>query len=93
MNIVFKALNDQTRRKILDLLKEKDMSAGEIADKFDFSRATISHHLELLQHADLVSIVKKGQFIIYSINTTVLNEISKWIVELIDNKNENKKLS
>jgi ArsR family transcriptional regulator len=40
MNIVFKALNDQTRRKILDLLKEKDMSAGEIADQFDFSRAT-----------------------------------------------------
>jgi ArsR family transcriptional regulator len=93
MNIVFKALNDQTRRKILDLLKEKDMSAGEIADQFDFSRATISHHLELLHHADLVSSIKKGQFIIYSINTTVLNEISKWIVELIDNQNGDKKLS
>ncbi len=90
MNIVFKALNDRTRRKILDLLKEKDMSAGAIADQFDFSRATISHHLELLQHADLVSIVKKGQFIIYSINTTVLNEVLQWIVEIIDNKNENK---
>ena len=91
MNIVFKALNDQTRRKILDLLKDKDMSAGEIADNFEFSKATISHHLELLQHADLVSSVKKGQFIIYSINTTVLNEVSKWIVELMDNNNENKK--
>ena len=91
MNIVFKALNDQTRRKILDSLKNKDLSAGEIANHFDFSKATISHHLELLQHADLVSCVKKGQFIIYSINTTVLNEVSKWIVELIDNKNENKK--
>jgi ArsR family transcriptional regulator len=69
------------------------MSAGEIADQFDFSRATISHHLELLHHADLVSSIKKGQFIIYSINTTVLNEISKWIVELIDNQNGDKKLS
>jgi ArsR family transcriptional regulator len=94
MNIVFKALNDQTRRKILDLLKEKDMSAGEIADQFRFFTCdNISHHLELLQHADLVSSIKKGQFIIYSINTTVLNEISKWIVELIDNQNGDKKLS
>ena len=91
MNIVFKALNDQTRRRILDLLRDKDMTAGEIANQFDFSRGTISHHLELLQHADLVSSVKKGQFIIYSINTTVLTEISKWIVELIDNKNGNTK--
>lgn len=91
MNIVFKALNDQSRRKILDLLREKDLTAGEIADHFDFSKATISHHLELLSHADLVSKIKKGQFIIYSINTTVLNEVSKWIVELINNQDEDKK--
>ena len=90
MNTVFKALNDQTRRKILDLLKEKDMSAGEIAGHFNVSWPTISHHLELLHHADLVSNIRRGQFIIYSINTTVLSELSKWIMDIIDNKNEEK---
>jgi DNA-binding transcriptional ArsR family regulator len=59
----------------------------------EISRATISHHLELLHHADLVSSIKKGQFIIYSINTTVLTDVSKWIVELINNQHGDKKIS
>ena len=82
MNIAFKALNDETRRKILSLLKEKDMTAGEIAEHFDISKPSISHHLDKLKQADLVSAVKKGQFITYSLNTTVLDDILNWFITL-----------
>ncbi len=79
MNDIFKALNDETRRQILELLRQKDMSAGEIADQFNISKPSISHHLELLKKADLITQEKKGQFIIYSINTSVLDEILTWL--------------
>mgnify|MGYP005986561989 FL=1 len=82
MNSLFKALNDETRRKILDLLKEKDLSAGQIAAAFDISKPSISHHLVLLKQADLVSSVKNGQFVIYSLNTNVLEEVMQWIMNL-----------
>ncbi|WP_114781695.1 autorepressor SdpR family transcription factor [Botryobacter ruber] len=82
MNKVFKALNDQTRREILKLLKEKDMSAGEIAEAFNITKPSISHHLDLLQQADLVTSEKRGQFVIYSLNTTVLDDIMQWIITL-----------
>lgn len=82
MNSLFKALNDETRRKILDLLKVKDLSAGQIAAAFDISKPSISHHLDLLKQADLVSSVKNGQFVIYSLNTTVLEEVMQWIMNL-----------
>ncbi|MEL4474649.1 autorepressor SdpR family transcription factor, partial [Shewanella algae] len=62
MNIIFKALNDPTRREILELLKKKDMTAGEIADQFHISKPSISHHLDLLKQAELVVAVKEGQF-------------------------------
>ena len=81
MNPLFKAFNDSTRRKILELLKTGDMTAGEIADKFEFSKPTISHHLDLLRQAGLVESVKKGQFIYYSLNTTVMDEIISWFVQ------------
>lgn len=81
MNLLFKALNDSTRREILELLKEKDLTAGEIADKFDISKPSISHHLDLLRQAGLVVSVKEGQFITYSINTTVLDEMLKWLLQ------------
>lgn len=81
MNILFKALNDQTRRDILELLKEKDMTAGDIADQFNISKPSISHHLDLLKQADLVTAEKEGQFINYSLNTTVMDEILKWIMQ------------
>ena len=80
MTEVFKALNDETRRKILDLLKEKDLTAGEIADAFDISKPSISHHLDILKRADLVSSIKNGQFVFYSINTTVLEDVMKWLI-------------
>ena len=81
MNILFKALNDTTRRSILEMLKEKDMTAGDIADQFNISKPSISHHLELLKQAGLVVAVKEGQFILYSINTTVMDEMLKWMMQ------------
>ncbi|GAB4332183.1 MAG: sporulation delaying system autorepressor SdpR [Flammeovirgaceae bacterium] len=82
MNTVFKALNDSTRREILVMLREGEKSAGEIADRFNISKATISHHLDLLKQADLITANKKGQFIYYSLNTTVIDDILTWFLNL-----------
>ena len=86
MNLLFKALNDPTRRAILELLKNKDLTAGEIADKFNISWPSISHHLELLKRAGLVVSMKEGQFVYYSINTTVMDEMMKWLLQLKSKK-------
>lgn len=82
MNNIFKALNDGTRREILMMLKEKDLTAGEISDEFNISKPSISHHLDILKRADLVTSEKKGQFITYSINTTIVDDIFQWILNL-----------
>lgn len=82
MNSIFKALNDETRREILDLLKVKDLSAGEIAEYFTMSKPSISHHLDILKQADLISSEKKGQFVIYSLNTSVMEDVLQWILTL-----------
>lgn len=82
MNYLFKALNDETRRKIIELLKDKDMNAGEIAEKFDISKPSISHHLDILKRANLITSEKKGQFIEYSLNTTILEDLMSWILTL-----------
>lgn len=81
MNSFFKALNDPTRREILELLKERDLPAGEIADKFNISKPSISHHLDLLRQANLVTSRKEGQFVYYSINLTVIDELLKWFIQ------------
>lgn len=81
MNNVFKALNDKTRRDILELLKTEDLTAGQIAEHFSFSKPTISHHLDLLKQAELLTSVKKGQFVFYSLNTTVMDELLKWMLQ------------
>lgn len=86
MNTLFKALNDPTRREILEMLKDGDLTAGEIADKFNISKPSISHHLDLLRQAELVTSVKEGQFIYYSLNTTVMDEILKWFVQFTKTK-------
>lgn len=86
MNIVFKALNDPTRREILELLRDRDMTAGEIADQFNMTKPSISHHLDLLKQAGLVVSSKEGQFIHYSINTTVMDEMLKWIMQFKSKK-------
>ena len=62
MNIIFKALNDPTRREILQLLQERDMTAGEIVERFNISGPSISHHLDLLKQARLVIAEKEGQY-------------------------------
>ena len=82
MNYLFKALNDETRRQILELLKDKDMTAGDIANAFNISKPSISHHLDILKRADLISSEKTGQFITYSINTTILEDVLQWIITL-----------
>ena len=80
MNAIFKALNDATRREILELLKQKELAAGEIADHFNISKPSISHHLDILKQADLITSEKKGQFIIYSINTTIMEDVLQLIL-------------
>jgi len=86
MNNLFKALNDSTRRQILDLLKEKDLTAGEISEVFEISKPSISHHLDILKQAKLVFTEREGQFIKYSLDTTVLEEATQWLFDLL-NKN------
>jgi DNA-binding transcriptional ArsR family regulator len=86
VNVVFKALNDGTRREILELLKDRDMTAGEIADQFNMTKPSISHHLDLLRQAGLVVSIKEGQFIHYSINTTVMDEMLKWMMQFKSKK-------
>ncbi|MBI5371905.1 MAG: winged helix-turn-helix transcriptional regulator [Sphingobacteriales bacterium] len=81
MNTVFKALNDPTRREILELLQQGDLTAGEIVEQFHISGPSISHHLDLLKQAGLVTAEKEGQFIYYSLNTTVVDEIMKWFLQ------------
>jgi len=82
LNEVFKALADPTRRKILDLLRDKDLSAGDIADQFDMTKPSISNHLSILKKAELVLVEKKGQFMIYSLNTTLFQDVIRWMLEL-----------
>lgn len=82
MNTVFKALNDETRRKILELLQQSDLTAGEISDHFNISKPSISHHLELLKQAHLITSEKQGQYINYSINTTIFDEVVSWMLSL-----------
>jgi len=82
MNFLFKALNDETRRQIVELLKEKNMNAGEIAEQFNISKPSISHHLDILKRADLITSEKKGQFVEYSLNTSILEDLINWILTL-----------
>ena len=88
MNKLFKALNDNTRREILDKLREGDMTAGEIADMFDISKPSISHHLDILKQAEWVESHRNGQFIHYSLNTTVMDDIINWFLTFKSQENE-----
>ena len=81
MNALFKALNDPTRRAILEALRAGPRTAGDIAEQFQFSKPTISHHLDLLRQADLVTSSKQGLFVTYTLNTTVLDELLGWLLQ------------
>ena len=75
----FKALSDSTRREILELLKDGAAPAGEIAAHFHMTGATVSHHLAVLKEAELVSDEKRGKYIYYELNLSVIDEIVRWV--------------
>ena len=78
----FKALGDPTRREILRLLRDGARTAGEIGSHFNMTGATISHHLSVLREAGLISDDKRGKYIYYELNLSVLDEITGWIASL-----------
>ena len=82
----FKALSDPARRRILELLKQGPLSAGEIGSHFDMTGATISYHLKMLKQADLIFESRDKNYIYYQLNTTVLEEIMLWFSDLKGDK-------
>lgn len=82
MNEVFKALSDPSRRKILQLLGRGEMTAGELAEHFDVSKPSMSHHFSVLKDAELVTTRREGQQIFYALNTTVLEDVMARIWDL-----------
>lgn len=82
----FKALSDPTRRKIIELLRNGKMSAGEIVEHFQMTGASISHHLSILKNAGLVVDDKQGKFIYYELNLSVVEEILAWLASLKEEK-------
>ena len=91
INNVFKSLSDPTRRRILELLKEKDLTAGEIAEEFDISKPSISFHLNILKNSELVLTERQGQNIVYSINTTLFQDVITWLYDFRNTEENNEK--
>lgn len=81
MNSIYKALSDPTRRKILELLRERDMTAGELAEHFDLAKPTISRHFAVLKEADLIQGVKNGTTITYTLNTSLLEDALRALLD------------
>jgi len=91
MGDAFKALSDPTRRKILELLQEQSLNAGEIAEQFHMTKPSISHHLTILKHSGLIVDERQGQNIVYSLDMSVFQEMMKWFMNFTkvgDNENE-----
>ncbi|MBQ6385378.1 MAG: winged helix-turn-helix transcriptional regulator [Lachnospiraceae bacterium] len=84
----FKALSDPSRRQILELLADGELTAGEIAEHFAMTKPSISHHLNILKHAELVTAERQGQNIVYRINMTVLQELTKWFFDITGKRGE-----
>jgi ArsR family transcriptional regulator len=82
MNQVFKALADPTRREILRLLSQGEQTAGQLAERFDMTKPSVSHHFAVLKEADLVRSRRDGQLIYYSLNTTVVQDVLTRIWDL-----------
>ena len=82
-NKAFKALADPTRREILNLLRRGEMTAGELADRFEMTKPTMSHHFSVLKDADLVTTRRDGQQIWYGLNTTVIQDLTTWAMDLV----------
>lgn len=81
LNKTLQALADPTRRQILEMLKKRDMTAGEIAKNFSISLPSVSHHLNILKQTDLVSSQRDGQQLIYSLNLSVFEEVANLIIK------------
>lgn len=88
---VFKALADPSRRRILKLLQKGSMSAGQLAEQFDFTAASLSHHFTVLKAADLVRTERRGQSIVYSLNTTVFEDVSRLLLDMFDVQQEGRR--
>lgn len=86
----FKALADPTRRRILELSRDGDLTAGELAEHFDISKPSLSHHLATLKSAGLVSDERRGQNIVYSLNTTVMQDLIGWFLGFSQSSEEHK---
>lgn len=84
----FKALSDPARRDILTMLRKGRLSAGDIASHFDMTGATVSYHLKQLKKADLIYETKEKNFIYYSLNTSVFEEILLWISQFTPDNTE-----
>lgn len=82
-NEAFKAIADPTRREILRLLRKGEMTAGDLAERFDMTKPTMSHHFSVLKEADLLASRRDGQTIWYSLNTTVVQDLLAWAMDLI----------
>ena len=82
MDRIFKALADPTRRDILRLLGKREMTAGELAERFDMTKPTMSHHFAVLKEADLIHFRRDGQTIWYALNTTVVQDVMRWALDL-----------
>ena len=91
MQKVFEAISDPNRRKILHLLKSGDKSVSELSTHFDITGASLSHHLNKLKSADLVVSERQGQSIYYSINTSVFDDATQFIVNFFQNQGDKKK--
>ena len=83
-NLAFKAIADPARREILRLLRAGEMTAGDLAANFDMSKPTMSHHFSVLSDADLITRRREGQTIWYGLNTTVLQDVLAWMLDLTD---------
>jgi ArsR family transcriptional regulator, arsenate/arsenite/antimonite-responsive transcriptional repressor len=86
MNNIFQALSDPTRREVLRLLRNREMTAGEIADQFPLARSTLSGHFNILKNAGLIVAEKNGTSIAYSLNASVVEQTLAMMLELLDNR-------
>lgn len=90
MNEVFRALGDPTRREILRLLRRRDMSAGELADRFPLAKSTLSGHFNVLRHAGLIVAERRGTSIVYSLNASAFEDVLATVMELLHTGAERK---
>lgn len=84
MNAAFQALSDPTRREILRMLRKREMTAGEIAEKFHLARSTLSGHFNILKHAGLIVAEKNGTSVVYSLNLSAVEQTLAAVMDLFD---------